>query len=101
MDAITDTLGLQSRAIVDNAASVFPGFGRCFDPNSARLWAGLRPVTPSGTPILGATPYANLFLNTGHCHQGWTLSCGSARVVADIVEGKEPEIDLRGLTYTA
>lgn len=90
---------VRCRAIVDNAASVFPGFGSCYDPRTAKLWAGLRPVTPSGTPVLGATPFSNLYLNSGHCHQGWTLSCGSARVVADLVEGREAEIDLEGLRY--
>jgi len=90
---------VRCRAIVDNAISVFPGLRDCYDADRAELWAGLRPVTPSGTPLLGATPIANLFLNTGHCHQGWTLSCGSGRVVADLVDGREPEIDLGGLLW--
>ncbi|NNL85197.1 MAG: D-amino acid dehydrogenase [Myxococcales bacterium] len=86
------------QAIVDNATEVFPDFARCYDPDRALHWAGLRPVTPSGTPLLGATRIRNLFLNTGHCHQGFTLSCGSGRVVADIVDRRAPEIDMRGLT---
>lgn len=56
-------------------------------------WTGLRPMTYDGPPILGASRYANLFLNTGHGPLGWTLSAGSARLVADIVAGHTPEIE--------
>ncbi|MGI9331993.1 MAG: D-amino acid dehydrogenase [Gammaproteobacteria bacterium] len=62
------------------------------------VWAGLRPVTPDGPPILGRTAYSNLYLNAGQGHLGWTMACGSARVVADLVAGREPEIDLDGMT---
>lgn len=61
-------------------------------------WAGLRPMTPDGPPILGPTRYPNLFLNTGHGHLGWTFACGSARVLADVVAGRPAPIDLSGLT---
>jgi D-amino-acid dehydrogenase len=67
----------------------------------ATRWAGLRPMTPKGTPILGASPKRNLFLNSGQGHIGWTMSMGSARVVADVVSGKKPAIDLAGLTLAA
>lgn len=67
----------------------------------ASRWAGLRPMTPKGTPILGASPKRNLFLNTGQGHIGWTMSMGSARIVADIVAGRKPAIDLAGLTLDA
>ena len=59
-------------------------------------WAGLRPATPKGTPILGTTPYANLFLNCGHGALGWTLALGSARIVADLLKGAAPAIALDG-----
>jgi D-amino-acid dehydrogenase len=55
-------------------------------------------MTPDGPPILGRTPIANLFLNVGHGSQGWSMACGSGRVVADLVVGRQPEIDLEGLT---
>ncbi len=74
---------------------LFPAGG---DLERAEYWAGLRPMTPDNPPVLGPTPWTNLFLNTGHGTLGWTLSCGSARVVADIVSGCSPEIDLEGLT---
>jgi D-amino-acid dehydrogenase len=59
-------------------------------------WAGLRPATPRGTPVLGATPVANLYLNIGQGALGWTLALGSGQVVADIVSGRTPEIELDG-----
>jgi D-amino-acid dehydrogenase len=88
----------RGRAIVRNVIGVFPEFARCYDPATAKLWAGLRPMAASGSPYLGATPYANLFLNCGHGHLGWTLSCGSSQIVADVVSGRPPAIDLAGFT---
>jgi D-amino-acid dehydrogenase len=64
----------------------------------AARWAGLRPMTPKGTPIIGRSPKRNLFLDVGHGHIGWTMSMGSARILADIVGGKQSDIDLAGLT---
>jgi D-amino-acid dehydrogenase len=67
-------------------------------PAPPQYWAGLRPMTPDGPPILGPTPIGNLLLNVGHGSQGWSMACGSARVLADLVSGRRPEIDLEGLT---
>ncbi len=64
----------------------------------ARFWVGARPMLPDGPPILGGTAYPNLFLNVGHGSTGWAMACGSARIVADLVAGRAPEIDLDGLT---
>jgi D-amino-acid dehydrogenase len=61
-------------------------------------WAGLRPATPKGTPIIGASPYKNLFLNTGHGALGWTLACACAAIVADVIDGKQAAISLEGFT---
>ncbi len=61
-------------------------------------WACLRPSTPDGPPIIGRTPYKNLFLNTGHGTLGWTQAAGSSTLLADIMENKTPEILLHGLT---
>ncbi|MDC9726888.1 MAG: D-amino acid dehydrogenase [Candidatus Thioglobus sp.] len=61
------------------------------------LWAGLRPMTPDGTPIIGKTPYNNLLLNTGHGTLGWTMSLGSGKIINSIVSGETPEIDIEGL----
>ena len=57
-------------------------------------------MTPDGTPIIGPTRLSNLWLNTGHGTLGWTMSCGSARVLADLVSGKQPEIDSADLAMT-
>jgi D-amino-acid dehydrogenase len=88
----------RGKAIVNNVISVFPEFAKCYDPATAQLWAGLRPMAASGSPYLGATPIQNLYLNCGHGHLGWTLSCGSSQIVADIVSGRKPAIDIAGFT---
>lgn len=67
------------------------------DTHEAVFWTGLRPATPDGTPIIGATPYRNLFLNTGHGTLGWTMACGSGRVLADLLASKRPQISTDGL----
>jgi len=67
------------------------------DPAEAVFWTGLRPATPDGTPIIGATPYRNLFLNTGHGTLGWTMACGSGRVLADLLASRRPQISTEGL----
>ncbi|MDQ7247419.1 D-amino acid dehydrogenase [Dongia sedimenti] len=56
-------------------------------------WACLRPMTPDGPPIMGPSPLVNLWLNTGHGHIGWTMACGSSRIVVDRMLGRKPEID--------
>ncbi|HEU4366761.1 MAG TPA: D-amino acid dehydrogenase [Methylomirabilota bacterium] len=60
--------------------------------------ACLRPLTPDGPPILGLARHRNLFLNCGHGHMGWTMACGTARIVADLMTGRMPDLDLDGLT---
>lgn len=57
------------------------------------FWCGLRPATPSNVPFIGRTRYRNLWLNTGHGTLGWTMSCGSAAALADLMSGKHPEPD--------
>jgi D-amino-acid dehydrogenase len=57
------------------------------------VWSGFRPMTPDGPPILGPTRVPNLFLNTGLGGLGWTLGCGAAQVVADLVAGRPPPVD--------
>lgn len=61
-------------------------------------WAGLRPMTPEGTPVMGTGRQRNLYFNTGHGHVGWTMSCGAARVTRDLIAGRKPEIPLDGMT---
>jgi len=64
----------------------------------ATFWTGLRPMTPDGTPIVGATPLKNLYLNTGHGTLGWTMACGSGRLLADIISGTRPDIPFDDLS---
>jgi D-amino-acid dehydrogenase len=73
---------------------LFPGAARLAD---AGFWTGLRPMTPDGTPIIGRAPLRRLWLNTGHGTLGWTMACGSARVLADQIAGRQPEISVEGL----
>lgn len=67
------------------------------DVAQGEFWCGLRPMTPDGTPLVGATSISNLYLNTGHGTLGWTLSCGSGHLLADIISGRTPEIRSDGL----
>jgi D-amino-acid dehydrogenase len=77
------------------ARDVFPDAVN-FDRGEYR--ACLRPMTPDGPPILGLGRYRNLFFNCGHGHMGWTMACGTARIVADLMSGRMPGLDLDGLT---
>ncbi|OFA09239.1 D-amino acid dehydrogenase [Duganella phyllosphaerae] len=80
---------------------LFPGAGATAE---ASFWTGLRPMTPDGTPIVGRTGLRNLFVNTGHGTLGWTMSCGSAQLLADIISARKPAIladDLSVARYTA
>ena len=77
--------------ILRSSKKLFPNAGNF---KKAEFWSGLRPMTPEGTPILGAGRHDNLFYNTGHGHLGWTMSCGTARITADLISGKIPEIPI-------
>jgi D-amino-acid dehydrogenase len=68
------------------------------DLGRSEFWCGLRPMTPDGTPVVGGTEMPNLYLATGHGTLGWTMAAGTARVIADLIGGKEPAIDINGLT---
>ena len=74
---------------------LFPAGG---DVARAEFWCGLRPMTPDGTPIVGPTRLPNLHLATGHGTLGWTMAAGTGRVMADLISGRPPDIDLSGLT---
>lgn len=73
-----------------SVGSLFPGAG---DLEQASFWTGLRPMTPDGTPVIGGTHIPNLYINSGHGTLGWTMACGSGRVIADIIGGREPDIE--------
>ncbi|WP_218699153.1 D-amino acid dehydrogenase [Acinetobacter harbinensis] len=73
---------------------LFPGG----DMAQASFWTGLRPMTPDSTPIIGATRFKNLFLNTGHGTLGWTMACGSGKLISDLVLNHTPDINTEGLS---
>jgi D-amino-acid dehydrogenase len=76
---------------------LFPQGG---DTSQATFWAGLRPMTPDGTPIVGPTHIPNLWLATGHGTLGWTMAAGTGRLLADWMSGRAPEIDVEGLSIS-
>jgi D-amino-acid dehydrogenase len=81
--------------IVRLARDLFPSAA---DYERGEYRACLRPMTPDGPPILGLGRHRNLFFNCGHGHMGWTMACGTARIVTDLMTGRMPDLDLEGLT---
>lgn len=77
------------RTLEHSVGTLFPGAGNL---EAASFWSGLRPMTPDGTPVIGATAIPNLFLNTGHGTLGWTMACGSGHLIADLMSGREPAV---------
>jgi D-amino-acid dehydrogenase len=76
----------------------FPGAAQLSNTGAAvQEWKGARPMLPDGPPVIGATGIPGLWLNLGHGSSGWALSCGSARVVADLMAGRAPLLDIEGL----
>jgi D-amino-acid dehydrogenase len=80
---------VRCNAIAKRIRQLFPALGAI---TLMDRWAGLRPATPNNVPIIGRTRLRNLFLNTGHGTLGWTLACGSAKALADLVSGRTPEV---------
>ncbi len=83
------------RTLVHSVTDLFPHGG---DVSRAKFWTGLRPMTPDGPPVIGPTKIANLWLNTGHGTLGWTMSCGSGALLADLMSGTRPNIEFEDLS---
>jgi D-amino-acid dehydrogenase len=81
--------------LVDEVRNAFP---RATDFGTLKPWCGMRPATPKGTPVIGATPHANLWLNVGHGALGFTLALATGRIVADLAAGRPAAIPLDGFT---
>jgi len=77
----------------DLLSEIYPDFAPYFDKDKVTEWAGLRPLSVDGSPYLGKTDVANLLVNTGHGPLGWTMAVGSAKMLADIIDGNEPALD--------
>jgi D-amino-acid dehydrogenase len=76
----------------------FPGAAKF--SGGVQEWKGARPMLPDGPPIIGPSGSAGIWLNLGHGSSGWALSCGSARVLADLIDCRTPELDSSGLSVT-
>jgi D-amino-acid dehydrogenase len=83
------------RTLMHVVGDLFPDGG---DLGRTEFWCGLRPMTPDGTPVVGATAMPNLWLATGHGTLGWTMAAGTAKVLADLIGGRQPAIDMSGLS---
>ena len=95
LSGYNNSLQSARRATLEHVVTdLFPQGG---DVTQASLWSGLRPMTPDGTPVVGKTPLKNLLLATGHGTLGWTMAAGTARLIADIVSGRQTDISLQGL----
>ena len=102
LDGFSTALHPSRRATLEHVVTDFYAGGG--DAKAGTFWAGHRPMTPDGPPVIGRAKFSNLWLNTGHGTLGWTMSCGSGAVLADLVSGRAPAIDARPLglnRYTA
>lgn len=81
---------VRCQALLQRTRTLFPGLA---DRGGIDFWTGLRPATPSNVPFVGPTRYPNLWLNTGHGTLGWTMACGTGRLIADLIGGRRPAID--------
>jgi len=88
----TELNSVRCQALMQRTRQLFPELRPAGEPE---FWCGLRPSTPSNVPFVGRSSVPNLYLNTGHGTLGWTMACGSGTVLADIMSGRESEIQLR------
>lgn len=98
-------LGSSSTDLRNRAVRTLMKVGSDWFPNAANyaqanIWCNAQPMLPDGPPVLGATPVRNVYVNIGHGSNGWAMAAGSGRVVADIVSGFSPDIDMDGLTLS-
>ena len=88
-----DLSPVRCQALIERSLELFPDLRPAAEPE---FWCGLRPTTPSNVPYVGATRYSNLWLNSGHGTLGWTMACGSGAALADLIDGRKPEVPVRG-----
>ena len=97
VDMVGEDLSLNAHRLDSLTRQVKETMPRAADYTQITPWAGLRPATPNSAPIIGATPYSNLWLNVGHGPLGFTFACGTASLLADLMRGKAPPFGLDGL----
>ena len=85
----TTVSALRCEAIANRIRDLFPALSGV---TAVGNWTGLRPATPNNVPVIGRTRLKGLYLNTGHGTLGWTLACGSASLLADVVSGRKPQV---------
>lgn len=83
---------VRCQALIDRMRTLFPQLRSEGEP---AFWCGLRPATPSSVPLVGASALPGLWLNTGHGTLGWTMACGAAAALADLIDGRAPQVALR------
>ena len=102
---MADLVGEDTRIDPARMASLYRSvkatFPQAANYEASEEWAGLRPATPSGAPILGATPISGLWLNVGHGALGFTMSFGAARIVSELIAGRQSPLSLEGLQFRA
>jgi D-amino-acid dehydrogenase len=98
VDMVGEDLSLDAKRLDSLVRQVRETMPRAADYTQVVPWAGLRPATPTSSPIIGASPYANLWLNVGHGPLGFTFACGTASLLADLIQGKPTPFSLDGLT---
>jgi D-amino-acid dehydrogenase len=99
VDLVGENKRIDRRRIASMARVARETMPEAADYDKAEAWAGLRPATPNGAPVIGPTPYPNLWLNVGHGGLGFTFACGSASLLATLMRGKEPPFELDFLAY--
>jgi D-amino-acid dehydrogenase len=101
----TAELGSRTNELRESALRTLIKVGSDWFPNAANynaasFWCGARPTLPDGAPLLGATPLRNVYINIGHGSAGWAMAAGSGKILADIISGRAPDIDMDGLTLS-
>lgn len=98
VDMVGEDASVDEKRVAGLLRQVKETMPRAADYDKVTTWAGLRPATPSSAPVIGASRYSNLWMNTGHGPLGFTFACGTAAIVADLMQGKAPPFALDGLT---
>ncbi|MES2104399.1 MAG: D-amino acid dehydrogenase [Pseudomonadota bacterium] len=86
--------------LISGTRELFPACGNLADSSKLSPWAGFRPATPTGLPIIGKSPVGNLYLNVGHGALGWTLACGSAALLAELIAEQTTTINSQPYAYS-
>lgn len=81
--------------MIESFSELMPGAADYARPE---YWSCLRPMTPTGLPVVGGSRYRNFFVNAGHGNMGWTMACGTARLLADVIDGREPGISMAAVS---